>query len=527
MRNDEGRHDSAMSQNPEALGAYRAGLQATRDAAFDAAWRNFLHAAELDPEFAAAHLRYAITSSITNDSIREHYREATRLRFTLSDHDRTILEAFEPWMREPRDPREAERRMALAVAAHPRDADYLHLLCRIRFLLADYKGSLAACEDTIRNDPEFAGALWIRALNLDFSGDEKGAIEAFADCLRVSPAATACLNDRFQLEANTGQCEDALDDSRRLIALDPGNWRAYKFLANALAGVGAPRESVHLAMEQWLERRDVKFRARDQARAEAALAINAGDFDTARKRLSDWDSALGTSSDEFAHVDVMRSGAELALELEQPAVASKIAAEFIARVRAWSSTTLFYYDSRIAAWSIQARAGTRGHSEFAALRDAWLDAEGARAQASPHPTTSPGVRWTEAFAEPSATPTDADEALRALPRFLPLPDAWTRNPSFDEPIGRVYLLAGRIDDALPHLTRAARACLRLDLPLESIWATVELADALDAKGDRAAACAAYTSITKRLAPAISVSRSAKRAAARARALGCGADSPDK
>ena len=504
--------------NAEALGAYRAGMQATRDAAFDAAYRGFARAVELDAEFAAAHLRYAITSSMTNEPIREHFRQATRLRFALSEHDRVVLDAFEPWMRVPRDPLASEKRLAAAATSHSSDADYLHLLCRMRFFLADYPGSIKACEATLAADPEFAGAMWIEGLDQVFMGDEARAMKTLADCIRVSPTATSCLNDRFVLDGGAGRCDDALADSRKLIGIDPENWRHYKYLANALAGTGAARESVVAAMGQWFERRDPKFRAEDQAHAEAALAINEGDFVTARTKVADWEKAIAGVAEEWVHADEMRLQTQLALEMERSSEASAIAAQFIAQRSAWTPTAIFYDDSRIGAWSVQARTGAISPSAFRLLRSTWLETEAVRAEASPFATNSTGVRWTAAYADSTVTVADAREALVALPRFLPLPNPHIRKPFFDEPIGRVFLLAGQIDDALPFLERGAHACFALEYPIDIRWARLELGEALESKGERAEACDAYRPLV--IERGSIVSRSAKRAIARARALGC-------
>jgi serine/threonine-protein kinase len=58
---------SQMSSNPDATAAYRAGMQALRDCSMSAAMKQLGRAIELDPLFAAAHLRLALTKLLNVD----------------------------------------------------------------------------------------------------------------------------------------------------------------------------------------------------------------------------------------------------------------------------------------------------------------------------------------------------------------------------------------------------------------------------------------------------------------------------
>ena len=113
---------------------------------------------------------------------------------------------------------------------------------------------------------------------------------------------------------------------------------------------------------------------------------------------------------------------------------------------------------------------------------------------------------------------DARQALAELPKYLPLPDAWTRKPLFDEPIGRAFLLAGRTAEALPFLERAANACMALEYPIDRLWARLELADAFEASSKRESACGAYQRVT--VTRPVNFSRTTQIALAHAAALGC-------
>ena len=68
-------------------------------------------------------------------------------------------------------------------------------------------------------------------------------------------------------------------------------------------------------------------------------------------------------------------------------------------------------------------------------------------------------------------------------------------------MGRTFLLAGRTDEALPSLERAARSCRVFELPVEHTRAQLWLGTAREAKGDKEGACAAYRAVRDALAGA--------------------------
>ena len=132
-----------------------------------------------------------------------------------------------------------------------------------------------------------------------------------------------------------------------------------------------------------------------------------------------------------------------------------------------------------------------------------------------------GLSWFLAYAATAVDAEDARAALEAMPRYLPLPDVLARDDTMDDAFGTTYLLAGKVDLALPYLQRAARSCSALDHPLTQTAAHLHLGTALEALGDRPAACAAYRTVLERWGSAKPRSVSADAARARARALGCG------
>jgi serine/threonine-protein kinase len=506
--------DGAMTRNAEAAGAYRAGMQALRDAAFGASYPNFKRAAQLDPDFAAAHLRYAILTSVPADANREHFRDATRLRFALSDHDRVLLDSYEPYMRAVPDKVETERRLTAAVERLPPDAELAFFLCWIRFFLGSYAASLDACDRVLEIDPQFAAAFWFRAMSLTALHDQSGALATYAECLHTSPAATACLDDRARVESNDGQCDEAIIDARRRIALDPSDWNAYASLANQMASLGAPAAGVRLALEQAWVRRDVAFRSITQSQDLALFAVFRGDLEGAWALSRACEDALRSNDDEYDHLPCMHLETKLALETERPDDAARIATRFRAQRLAWTPFVGGEYpDGRIETWSVEARAGAMTRISYTKLRDSWL----AEVSGTPTPV---GMQWVAAFASATGERNDALQALAVLSHYLPLPDAFNRTADIDEPIGRTFLLAGRAAEAVPFLERAAHSCYRLLFGVDILWATLELGEAFEAMGSREQACEQYRAVLARVTRSRARSHSAKVAVSRANALGC-------
>ena len=91
---------------------------------------------------------------------------------------------------------------------------------------------------------------------------------------------------------------------------------------------------------------------------------------------------------------------------------------------------------------------------------------------------------------------------------------------FEMERGRVLLLSGRLDDALPPLRTAVAACYALEAPFTFIHARLWLGEALEAKGDIPGACAQYLDVVDRWKNAKPRSITLEKAKARSRVLHC-------
>jgi len=506
---------STMSPNEAAAAAYAAGIDAVRRAAGGAARTSFDRAIELDPSFAAAHLRKVLATPEVTDAERENALKATQLRDALGAHDRALLHAIAPWVSVPQDALEVERRLVELTATH-KDPDYLYQLCRFRVLDGNYAGAIEACRAAREIDGGFAGAYWLEGQSLLFLGETAAGSAALDTCLRVAPTATSCLNDVFNLRSHDGACDAALGDARRLVDLEPGNARWLQQLGMVSYAMDRPIADARTALERSWDVTPAQRAPFIRTWTRANLAVLTGDFDEARSHLVALERVVDGNADEFSHRMALRLRALFQREVGQEAALAGRARAFLAKRQAWSPSP--DEDGAIDALVALYRAGGLTRREFVADRETWLAQERSRPRPAGRFGMGPGRQWINAYANAVLTKDDASDALAVLSDYLPLPPDRFRDTDDDEAIGRTYLLAGRNEEALPFLRRAARSCEAARYPFQHTWANLELGQALEST-DSGAACAAYRVVFDRWATA-SRSESARVADARRKALSC-------
>jgi eukaryotic-like serine/threonine-protein kinase len=96
----------------------------------------------------------------------------------------------------------------------------------------------------------------------------------------------------------------------------------------------------------------------------------------------------------------------------------------------------------------------------------------------------------------------------------------TTDPRYDEAMGRTMLLAGRTEEAVGPLRRAARMCAALEWPMVVGRARLLLGQGLEARGDKEGACAAYGDVIRWWGNAKPRSLSGEKAKERSKKLGC-------
>jgi hypothetical protein len=80
---------------------------------------------------------------------------------------------------------------------------------------------------------------------------------------------------------------------------------------------------------------------------------------------------------------------------------------------------------------------------------------------------------------------------------LPLPSLLAHTPDFDSAIGNTFLMAGKPDDALVFLSRAAHSCFALGTAIDQVPALERMGQAFARKGDTKGACEAYRQVLAR------------------------------
>jgi serine/threonine-protein kinase len=510
------------SPNPEALAAFRAGLQAFADASFEAARQSWTKAATLDPTLGAAQLRLALIDSLVSaeeQDARRAFKSALHFRSTLSPRDQVIVDAFEPYFqRQPPDLAECERRMAAATLASPDDPELAFYLGYVRFDRGQLATALAPFQRAAELDPGFALARSNVGGLLAYLGRFPEALDALDRCVEASPSATDCLWYRVLIDEQEGRCEDEERDVKRWIAKDEDDYYAYKLLARALFAENKPLETVTAALEQKWARLPEARKKRNELGDRALLAIAKGDFDAAEQHLLELERVVAAEPSALPHAEAAERLADLYVETGRPKLAARVATAFLKKREAWGEPhrvddAAISEDSQPKLHAVLLHAGEENEAAFAAFRTSWL--------ASWRAKTSDaylGYLWIYAWASPTASPAEAERALVArgdfpsLPPFLPQTLALTY-------VGRVYALAGKVDEAVPVLRKAARACIGLEYPFLHAEAQVELGEALE-RSDKAGACSAYKVVIDAWGAAKPRSLLAERAKSLASRAGC-------
>ncbi len=512
------------SANAEARAAFQAFTQSFRDGIFQSARDSLARAVSLDPGFAAAHLRLAFMDSLVSSDeaeVRRSFKKAVQFRSTLSERDQVLLDALEPYFqREPSDPAECEKRLDAATQRYGQDAELAYYLGSVRYDRGRLAEAVAAFDRAIAIDPGFAQAYGAKGGCQAYLGLFADARASLDRCLEASGSATECMWYRAQLDEQEGRCADEEALVRRWIGKDPEDYYAYQWLAKALYAQDKPLETVTTALEQKWVRVVPARRSKQELLDRVRIDLATGDFTSAERRARELEQALAGEPGALAHAETHQLLVQIYVETGQDAEAKKIADAFIKRKDAWS--TPHRVDDR-AIWEdplplmLATLLHTGGLSpiDFEAKRAEWLRTwEAKTGGAYVH------YLWIYGYALPAESPAEADVALKALTKYAPLPPFTPTSiaPGF---VGKTQLLAGKTDDAIASLTKATSSCIALYQPVTHTRANLHLGMALEAKGDKPGACAAYRRVVDRWKAAKPRSVTTEQAKKRQAALGCG------
>ncbi|UQA60872.1 serine/threonine-protein kinase [Polyangium aurulentum] len=498
------------SSNPDALLAYREGLQAIRDASWNTAAAAFDRARKADPTMASAHLRYALV--VRDHDVprsRESFRRALHLRASASERDQAFIDALEPYvMRDPADVSEAMRRFEAASARWPGDAELLFWQATIT-PGEDTERLLHFAERCVARDPQYADCWQTKARALRTLGRFEEAGVALDRCLAISPGAADCVQDRVGIEEQANRCGGVEEQARRWIAKDSSAGEAYWYLARALYAQGRPAPAVRAAVEQSARKfREVGYHF-EAANVEMLFAEATGDFALAQQ-IAHKVAASGderTRPERPAYIALHR--ALIDIETGRPAEAARGARAFLTQRQTSAPGAVEdcnFNTIRLYAFARGAPGSSR--AEYEKQREAWVEACEAAARRGPW-------TWHAAYAATAATPEEAQEALATMPSDR----AESLSNGQERALGGLYFLVGDMKSARGHLEAGNAHCGGAANPIEHLQNLHRLGAAREAAGEKEAACAAYGVVLDRWGGS-KESVTARDTARRAKALGC-------
>jgi tetratricopeptide (TPR) repeat protein len=510
------------SASPEALAAYKRGMQLMRDAARRDAISEFEAALKLDGALAAAHLRVALFDLALDlqepePGQRDHFKAAVAGRASLSDHDAILIDAIEPAFRQPRQPAVAAEKLRAALVRSPDDVDYLMWLALVLFAAGSKDPS--TFERLLALDPGFCLG-WARygLCSADTSNRADESLRAYDACLSACPNATLCLIWRAMLATNEGRCEEYETDMRRLVALEEDEPEFQRGLAAALYSRKGSIDAVRLLQRQgeaFTPQSDRPFRL---LRDGVALDELAGDFASASQTLREVRAILEHEPRARPHAVEADEAAQIGFETGRPEDAAAAAEDYVRHADAWRIDGWGYDEPRLAMLSVRRLSGGLSPVDFGAQRDAWL--QKARAVDGWNNAGNASDFWLNAYGYFLDT-SDVAQAFESLPEYQQdLDTLFNHTARKDLAIGRVDLLGGRVDDAVVYLKRAASSCQALLAPIPHTQAHYWLGQALEKKNDTRGACAAYRVVLERWGDAKPRSVTADQARARMKALEC-------
>ncbi|HEY4118537.1 MAG TPA: protein kinase [Byssovorax sp.] len=507
------------SNVPEALTAFKTGMQAFRDGASERAARAFAEARRLDPAMGAAFIPRAPPIGASPDDIAELVQQALDRRASLSEHDALHLDAFAPCAQgRAGDDRWCIERFRALTRRMPRDAEtwfWLSFRLNVGGRMAD---SLAAARRAAELDPRFAPALVNQSWGNMYLGDFAAARRAIESCLAVGPSPD-CLGARAELEVQLGEGSHLETTANEMLGLGASSVATgASYLASAEACLEQPEAAVRRAMQRRVLAMPEAMQPTEQLMSDVWVAWMSGDFEAVQRANDERADRLEASADLQKYADVATQRVRLAYETGKVADGAAVARAYLdvkssLRGAATSDDVALGEQCMGIMWLALRRGGKLTKEGLRAERDRYV--------AEWRPRLGPDYQpflWVEAYVLAADDAEDAREALEAMPSFGGAPHNFA-NMLNDGNIGRVYQLAGRVDEAIPWLERAAHAC-RMPFSVRPIEASLWLGEAREQKGDKSGACEAYSFVLKHWGHAKPKSVTADEAKRRSAALGC-------
>jgi serine/threonine protein kinase/tetratricopeptide (TPR) repeat protein len=497
------------SKSPDALIAYKAALQGIRDGNWGYVESHLERAVALDPGLAMAHLRLAMVQH-GSPLMRPRAQFALALagRASLSERDQALLHAFEPVLyRDPPDQKEHFARLRAATERFPGDAELFGIL---GWEQTDPDQKLAASRRAVELDPQYADGWQGVGAGLFQLGKTDEALAALDRCVALSPATADCSAQRGFLHASEGRCSEADEDFRRAVSVSTnGMWQDGRAFALFARG-GAPEAVVEVFRSKWAQLSEDEKNAAERL-DRANLDIATGNFQAAERETLAARAIVSSDAEANTHSRLALQLMEIYNETNRPREASRVAENYLKLEDAWIRSHRSDEDSISMYWAMF-RAKSLSRDAFLEKRGSWVQA---------HASDPMPIGALSSYACGVETAEEAREALELFPNVKP-PMVVSDKDFGLAMLGKLYTLVGRADEAVPMLERTVKSCYALMAPILHTRAAYHLGLALEASGDREAACGAYASVLARWGNAKPASVTAAKARERSRYLRCNA-----
>lgn len=448
------------------------------------------HALQVEPKSAEAHLAMVRMGSFWPDeAMRSHFVQAQEGRAGLTPAEREYVDALAPAMAVPADFRGAADRLASLHARRPQDLEVSIALADARMRIADLDGAIEALAEATRGSDVPAVAYASLGSAQGLRDDVDAARATFRRCVASFPAASVCAGGLAQLELLEGNCADAERATRQWIASSPSTASAHLFLAYALDAQGASSREVEPVLERWAQLASESIRPLDLLRAKQKIALREGRLHDALDLDGQLATALQAIDDDAERFDYAINSIFLKTELGLND-AARDTLQHYADTRQELKRDTYGGDNVMYLYANATYLGLLPWNEWTRRRDTRLADHSDRDGLLDGPQRS----WLEYFAMPTTTTEGANEALRAIDRYLPILHRTDRWPAADMAIGTVFSLGGRPSDATPHFDRAIRSCTKLDDPIANAHLMLAYADHFRRTGDVPAACSRYRTL---------------------------------
>ncbi|WP_394832989.1 protein kinase [Pendulispora rubella] len=476
---------AAAAPKSEAEGLLEQGIQFWADGSSMRARALFTRAAQLEPNNGRAHLLSLAVSASINPGLQDDASVAFALRGQFAPSEATLLQALNPLVEHPPDVATSTQRIEELASTYP-DDPVVRLARAQHYVRSRETHRALNFAASLGNN---STAFWLGARAQLQLGDVAEARSLLEQCIASSPSAMDCLTWLTFLEAADGRCERSEETARKLIAKDSSNPFPYYSLANAVFGRTKSTEAARGILQARLEHTSPSKRPALQATLEFDLHVYDGDFTGADRELGVRQSSTTSSDANFRGMPLIYR-VEMELELGRLQEARRAAREFVYRSEAWIPNA--FMDTNIDGARLLYLTSQVSRAEFRLVREKFIAKQDER---GPH-FSSPANRWFDDYVEAVLDATDAKEAIAAMPADHVM-DILDRDAYADARLGHVYLLAGRLGEAIPLLNRAVSSCTILMKPLTHVQALLWLGEALDQTGDHGGACKMYTKVVER------------------------------